>query len=80
MDTQRPAQESESPANFPDSYLLLLNGLSADKKLLLAERLIEPKPSISTTQEEEFIPEKTAEELIAELRSARSFTREREDF
>ncbi len=86
MDTQGSAHGTNSPGNFPDSYLLLLNGLSADKKLLLAERLIEsvrspaPEKSIDSFYGA-WVSDKSAEEMIEEIEGSRTSTDvQREEF
>lgn len=85
MNTPGHSQRIDNAKDASDAYFLFLNGLPADKKLRLAVRLIESvrvprKAPDRGSEKEEFIPEKTAEELIADLRNARAFAREREDF
>lgn len=71
--------------NLIDSYFTLLKNLSADNKLELISRLSE---SMKTTQGKEkeisqnslygsWESEQSAEELIAELKASRNFTRKR---
>jgi len=70
-----------------DGYLELLKNLSSGNKLDLIARLSD---SIKATNKEkpislkslgnDFIPEKTADEIIEELKKSRNFTRETESF
>ncbi len=83
MDMQSQIQATNSSGSFPDSYLLLLNGLPADKKLLLAERLIEsvriPAPHKSIAElYGAWESDKSAEEMIEEIEGSRTSTLNRE--
>jgi hypothetical protein len=83
MDAHGSTRGMDSPRDLSDSYFVLLNGLSADKKLRLAERLIEsvrnpaPERSIESFYGA-WISEKSAEEIIEEIYSARMNAPDRE--
>jgi hypothetical protein len=70
-----------------DSYLDLLENLSSDSKLDIISRLSESLKSDGTNEavslrvlDGDFIPEKTADEIINDLKKARNFTRNTESF
>ena len=70
-----------------DSYLELLNNLSTNNKLDLIAGLSDSLKSDDEIAEKSFrisggnfIPEKSADELIADLKQARIFTRKNESF
>jgi len=66
--------------NMIESYSAILNRLSIPNKIELMERLLKSlkneseKIALST---DEFIPEKSAEQLISELRDSRTFGKTR---
>ena len=73
-------------ANLIDSYLTLLKSLSSNNKLELIARL---SKSMKTEKKKEkeisldslygsWVSDETADELVAELKAARNFTRKRE--
>ncbi|WP_293741229.1 hypothetical protein [uncultured Pedobacter sp.] len=73
--------------NLIDSYFTLLKSLSPDNKLELIARL---SKSMKTTERKEkeisldalygsWESDQTVDELVAELKSARNFTRKREE-
>ncbi|MBS1776108.1 MAG: hypothetical protein JSS64_07485 [Bacteroidetes bacterium] len=73
--------------NLIDSYFTLLKSLSPNNKLELIARL---SKSMKTTKKKEkeisleklygsWVSDQTADELVAELKAARSFTRKREE-
>ncbi|MFF5381117.1 hypothetical protein [Pedobacter suwonensis] len=73
--------------NLIDSYFTLLKSLSPDNKLELIARL---SKSMKTTERKEkeisldvlygsWESDQTADELVAELKAARNFTRKREE-
>ncbi|MFC1226551.1 hypothetical protein ACFE6N_22290 [Pedobacter sp. BG31] len=73
--------------NLIDSYFTLLKSLSPDNKLELIARL---SKSMKTTKKKEkeisldalygsWESDQTADELVAELKAARNFTRKREE-
>ena len=85
MNVQGQIQKVDRQKDISDAYFLMLGGLSADKKLELAQRLIESvrNPRVKASMppaDEEFIPELSAEELIADLRNSRHFSRGLEEF
>jgi hypothetical protein len=66
--------------NMVESYSAVLSSLSVPCKIELMERLLksmknEPKEMILPS--DEFIPEKSAEQIIAELRESRNFGKTR---
>lgn len=70
-----------------DSYLELLKNLSPNTKLDLISKLSDSLKSGKKNKKnslkflaEDFIPEKSAEEIIDELKNARHFTRKIEPF
>jgi len=70
-----------------DSYLDLLENLSSDSKLDIISRLSESLKSDGKNEavslrvlDGDFIAEKTADEIINDLKKARSFTRNTESF
>jgi len=70
-----------------DSYLDLLKNLSPNSKLDLISRLSDSLKSGKKTKTNslkllagDFIPEKSAEEIIDDLKNARNFKREVESF
>lgn len=70
-----------------DGYLELLKNLSPTSKLDLISRLSDSlksakKNNVNSLQSlaGDFIPEKTADEIIDDLKKARSFTRQTESF
>ena len=70
-----------------DSYLELLKNLNANSKLDLISKLSDSlksgkKNKISSLKSlsNDFIPEKTADEIIDDLKKARNFKRETESF
>jgi hypothetical protein len=70
-----------------DSYLELLKNLSPNSKLDLISGLSnslksDKKNKISSLKSltGDFIPEKTADQIIADLKKARNFTRKNESF
>ncbi len=72
-----------------DSYLSLINHLDTNSKLELISKLSASMKESSTKKEEKksfrhlfgaFNTEKTAEELIKEIKESRKFTRKIEDF
>jgi len=73
--------------NLIDNYFKLLKNLSAESKLKLIEKLTNSmKPSKQNRSNSlkflsgDFIPEKTADELINEIRESRTFDRKTEKF
>ena len=71
---------SYTESNMVESYSAVLNSLSVPCKIELMERLLhslknEPKETFLI--ENEFIPEKSAEQIIAELRESRTFGKTR---
>ena len=71
---------SYTEQNMIESYSAVLNSLSVPSKIELMERLLK---SLRNEQEKialttgEFIPEKSAEQIITELRESRSFGKTR---
>ena len=72
-------------SNMIEAYSAVFNNWSVSSKLELMERLLkslktEPKEKIFATSE--FIPEKSAEQIISEIRDSRCFgkTRKIESF
>jgi len=70
-----------------DSYLELLRNLSPNSKLDLISKLSDSLKSGKSKKANslkslsgDFIPEKTADEIIGDLKEARNFTRETESF
>ena len=66
--------------NMIESYSAVLSGLSVSFKIELMERLLKSLKDESkeiTLSADEFIPEKSAEQIIAELRESRSFGKTR---
>ena len=70
-----------------DSYLELLKNLSPNSKLDLISKLSDSlksgkKNKVNSLKllSEDFIPEKSADEIIEELKKARNFTRNSESF
>ena len=70
-----------------DSYLDLLENLSSNSKLDIISRLSESLKSSEKNNANslgllvsDFIPEKTADEIIADLKAARNFTRNIDPF
>ena len=76
-------QKANGSRDISDTYFLMLKGLSPDKKLLLAERLIEsvrvpaPKPSLASLFGA-WESDKSAEEMIEEIEGSRTSTTDRE--
>lgn len=80
-------KSSELNINIVDSYFKILKNLSADNKLKLIDKL---SKSIKKPQKEKngslkalygaFISEKSADELIQEIRSARTVNSNKEEF
>ena len=73
--------------NIIDSYYGLLKNLSLDNKLELIARLLDSMNSKKQVKKSnlkskfgDFISEKTTDELIKDLRQARTFNRKREEF
>lgn len=71
--------------NLIDSYFGLLKNLSADSKLELIARLSKSMKSAKGVKSDSlkslygaFVSKQTAEEMIREIRNARSFNRKRE--
>jgi hypothetical protein len=70
-----------------DNYFGLLKGLSSDDKLELIARLSKSMKSSQVEKDEvsldslygSWISEETADELVAELKNARNFSRKREE-
>ena len=78
---------SELNINLIESYFSILKNLSKENKLKLIEKLSDsikmsapPKKNESLKLFGTFIPEKSAEELIHELKEARTFNRNIEEF
>ncbi|MCL2040640.1 MAG: hypothetical protein FWG84_01195 [Bacteroidales bacterium] len=67
--------------NMIESYSAVLNSLSVLSKIELMERLLKSlrneQEKIALTANDEFIPEKSAEQIIAELRESRNFGKTR---
>ena len=66
--------------NMVESYAAVINNLSIPCKIELMERLLKSLKNESEgapLPADEFIPEKTAEQIIAELRKNRSFGKTR---
>ncbi len=73
--------------NISDTYFSLLKNLSVKSKLELISKLAnsissrEPRPNVNFRENlADFIPEQSAEEIIADLRKERVFNRKIEDF
>ncbi|WP_159469130.1 hypothetical protein [Dyadobacter sp. 3J3] len=77
----------DANTNIIDSYYTLLKNLSPDNKLELIARL---SKSMKTTKKKEkeitldalygsWISDQTADEMVAELKEARNFSRKREE-
>ena len=63
-----------------ESYSAILSSLSVPCKIELMERLLQSlknEPKKTALPVNEFIPEKTAEQIIMELRESRSFGKTR---
>lgn len=66
--------------NMIESYSSIFGGLSASTKLELADRLLKSlrsEPAGIDRHVGEFIPEKSAEQIISEIRESRSFGKTR---
>ena len=66
--------------NMIESYYAVLNNLSIPCKIELTERLLKSlknEPEKIALYTDEFIPEKSAEQIITELRESRSFGKTR---
>jgi len=66
--------------NMIESYSAVLSSLSVPSKIELIERLLKSlknEPEKTALPADEFIPEKSAEQIIAELRESRSFGKTR---
>jgi len=72
---------SYTEQNMIESYSAVLNSLSVPSKIELMERLLKSlrneQEKITLTTNDEFIPEKSAEQIITELRESRSFGKTR---
>jgi hypothetical protein len=73
--------------NILDTYFSLLEHLSTENKLELISKLADSIKSTPKTFEKNwreklsgFVPEKSAEEIIDDLKEARFFNRKTEDF
>ena len=61
-------------SNMVESYSAILNSLSVSSKIEIMERLLHSlknEPEKITVTANEFIPEKSAEQIITELRESR---------
>jgi hypothetical protein len=65
--------------NMIDIYASVFNSLSVFSKIELMERLLKSLKNENTNEEltGEFIPEKTAEQIIEEIRESRNFGKTR---
>jgi len=71
---------SYTERNMVESYATVINNLSVPGRIELMERLLKSlkrESEESLLPEDEFIPEKTAEQIISELRESRSFGKTR---
>jgi len=66
--------------NMIESYSAVLSSLSVSCKIELMERLLKSlknDPGKAALSADEFIPEKSAEQIVTELRESRSFGKTR---